>query len=299
TASPAPALTGQPLEADLLTTGKGAATPAVPTTLAALLGQAAAAPDGTGKVTAPSADAQATPALAGDAAPVLQAGPTGQQANAATAQPAGAFALNALPMAKHDALPADMAALVASLATDTKALDKTADAGADTSITDVRAALSMTQPAPLAAARDVAVVAPPSVVPNMQGDAFSEEIGAHLKWMADQKVGHAHLRISPDDMGTVDIRLKLDGDRVSADFSAAQADVRQALEQSLPRLRELLGQHGFQLAHADVGQQSRQNSDAPGQLAGRGGTVETPDDGTITTVSVASLLHRGLLDAYA
>jgi flagellar hook-length control protein FliK len=33
-------------------------------------------------------------------------------------------------------------------------------------------------------------------------------------------------------------------------------DVRQALESSLPRLRELLGEQGFQLAHADVGHQA-------------------------------------------
>jgi flagellar hook-length control protein FliK len=287
-------------QGELLGAGKSAPQ-ALPTTLGALMAQATGAQPGSGDTAPSSGDTQPTTALPAEAN-AAQAAPQ-QQANAPTAAPtAGALALNALPMAaRHEVLPADMAAMVATLSVDSKAAAQVADAGADTSLTDVRAAISLTQPAPLATARDVAVVAPPSVVPNLQGDAFPDEIGAHLKWMADQKVGHAHLRVSPDEMGAVDIRLKLDGDRVSADFSATQADVRQALEQSLPRLRELLGQHGFQLAHADVGQgqQSRQQGDGGSRVNTPGGTLDLPEDGAVTTVSVASLRGRGLLDAYA
>jgi flagellar hook-length control protein FliK len=286
-------------QGELLGSGKGA-TQALPTTLGALMAQATGAQPGSADTAPSTGDTQPTTALPTEAKASQAA--SQQQANPAAASPAGALALNALPMAaRHEVLPADMAAMVATLSVDSKAAAQVADAGADTSLTDVRAAISLTQPAPLAAARDVAVVAPPSVVPNLQGDAFSDEIGAHLKWMADQKVGHAHLRVSPDEMGAVDIRLKLDGDRVSADFSATQADVRQALEQSLPRLRELLGQHGFQLAHADVGQgqQSRQQGDGGSRVNPPGGTLDLPEDGAMTTVSVASLRGRGLLDAYA
>jgi len=287
-------------QGDALTASQGTPS-ALPTTLAALMAQASAPQAAGGDSATVAGDPQAALALPTDAAATQS--PAGQPANAAAgATPAGAFALNALPVAaKPEALPADMAAMVAALSPDAKAAAEVADAGADTRIGEVRAAISLTQPAPLAAARDVAVVAPPSVVPNLQGEAFADEIGTHLKWMADQKVGHAHLRVSPDDMGTVDIRLKLDGDRVSADFSAAQGEVRQALEQSLPRLRELLGQHGFQLAHADVGhrQQPRQDSDGTARMAAPGGSVDLPEDGAMTTVSVRSLRGRGLLDAYA
>ncbi len=94
-------------------------------------------------------------------------------------------------------------------------------------------------------------------------DGFDQAIGARLGWLADQKIGHAHIRLSPDDMGPVDVRLQLNGDKVHASFSSPHVDVRQALESSLPRLRELLGEQGFQLAHADVGHQ------APGATAMR------------------------------
>ena len=93
-------------------------------------------------------------------------------------------------------------------------------------------------------------------------------------------------------------RLQLDGDRVRADFTSAQPEVRQALESSLPRLREMLGQQGFELAHAGVGQQSHSPGNGGGQSrTGPGDDVATAADDTPTPAP--RTLRLGLLDAYA
>ena len=96
------------------------------------------------------------------------------------------------------------------------------------------------------------------------------------------------------------MRLQLDGDKVHASFTSAHADVRHALESSLPRLRELLGEQGFQLGHADVGQQQT----APDGGRGNAGSGMTGKDGepslAETTLSPSQLIRqRGLVDAYA
>lgn len=132
---------------------------------------------------------------------------------------------------------------------------------------------------------------------DLHGGHFDDDIGDAVRWMADQKIGHAHIKITPNDLGTVEIRLRLDGDRVHADFSSAQADVRQALESSLPRLREMLGQHGFQLAHADVGQQHAPPSRGGGSSAD-GGTGDAAEPATEAPRTVR-MTARGLVDAYA
>ena len=142
--------------------------------------------------------------------------------------------------------------------------------------------------------------APPGApVPHLHGEAFADDVGTHVQWLAGQKIGHAHIRISPQELGPVEIRLQLDGDRISADFSSAQPEVRQALENGLPRLREMLGQNGFQLAHAGVGQQSRQDGGGQGPSArgsGSGGGDMTAD---AALPPPARIVTRGLLDAYA
>jgi flagellar hook-length control protein FliK len=132
---------------------------------------------------------------------------------------------------------------------------------------------------------------------DLQGGHFDEDIGDAVRWMADQKIGHAHIKVTPNDLGTVEIRLRLEGDRIHADFASAQADVRQALESSLPRLRDMLGQHGFQLAHADVGQQHAPPSQGGGAHRGDGtGDAGEPAAETPRTVRMTA---RGLVDAYA
>ena len=68
-------------------------------------------------------------------------------------------------------------------------------------------------------------------------------------------------------------------------------------ESSLPRLREMLGQHGFQLAHADVGQQHAPPSRGGGSSAD-GGTGDAAEPATEAPRTVR-MTARGLVDAYA
>ncbi|MCW0417165.1 hypothetical protein NB689_002919 [Xanthomonas sacchari] len=92
------------------------------------------------------------------------------------------------------------------------------------------------------------------------------------------------------------------GDQVNASFSSNQADVRQALENSLPRLRDMLGQHGFQLGQADVGQQPQQqqaNAQGTPQGGGRSGGELADDLSGSVGIPAVVLRQRGLLDAYA
>jgi len=138
---------------------------------------------------------------------------------------------------------------------------------------------------------------------DLHGDHFDEAVGSRLAWMAEQKIGHAHIRINPQELGPVEIRMRLDGERVHADFSSPQAEVRQALENSLPKLRDMLAQHGFALAQANVGQhgqpgQSGRHGPQPrdgGSAAAQGSAAA--DAGGQPAQGVRSA--RGLVDAYA
>jgi flagellar hook-length control protein FliK len=140
----------------------------------------------------------------------------------------------------------------------------------------------------------------PTATPHVGGDDFDDAMSARIGWLADQKIGHATIKVTPHDLGQIEVRLQMDGDKVHASFSSAHADVRHALESSIPRLREMLNDQGFQLGNADVGhQQSAQDG-----KAGNGQGTPANSDGdpalTETVVSSAQLMRqRGLVDAYA
>lgn len=163
---------------------------------------------------------------------------------------------------------------------------------------DATAALTAALPTLASARATVSMPTAPLALPADPETGFDDGLGARIAWMAEQRVGHAEIRLNPEHIGPIDVRVQLDGTRVLAEFHSAHAEVRQALEASLPRLRELLGQHGLQLGQADVGQrQDGQGQAARGDKGNRGGAGTDGD--ARASVLAPRLRSRGLLDEYA
>ncbi|WP_202626550.1 flagellar hook-length control protein FliK, partial [Stenotrophomonas acidaminiphila] len=211
-------------------------------------------------------------------------------------------------MAAAAALAADAEALAQPLpGGDAAPVLPGAPAGNAPAATDPSAGAALFGPllqnlASVAEARPAPVFPPALSAPvDMQAADFDDAIGARVGWLADQKIGHAHIRVTPNDLGPVEVKLQLDGDRVHATFSSAHAEVRQALESGLPRLREMLGEQGLQLAQADVGHRQSEpgSSNTGGSGTGTGHDGEPGEAGALTGRDVRPLRLRGLLDAYA
>lgn len=251
---------------------------------AGLAGAAGATPGATALPT--DAAAPIATATAGTALPSLGAL---APATAAGAKPTSVTALSG---DAQTAALMSMAAKALEPASDDAAAPATPDAPAFVLPTTTAAALGRLQdPTPVFSAS-------PTPTPEMGSDNFDDAIGARMSWLADQKIGHAHIKVTPNEMGPVEVRLHLDGDKVNASFTSANAEVRQALEQSLPRLREMLGQNGFQLGQADVGQQ-QQNPSGNRSGGSSDGNGLTLDDSPPVGIPSVVLRQRGLLDAYA
>lgn len=138
--------------------------------------------------------------------------------------------------------------------------------------------------------------AAPVVLPARPELGMDEAFDQRILWMAEQRIGQAEMRVSPEGAGPIDVRLQIDGHRVSAQFSAANADVRQALEAGLERLRDLLGQRGMELADAQVGQQHARPGQGGAPTAR--GAADVADDADSPVTTVRALRARGLVDEY-
>ena len=126
---------------------------------------------------------------------------------------------------------------------------------------------------------------------------FGDALGAKLSWMAERHIGHAEIRLSPDNLGAVDVRVHLNGDRVRAEFNAANPDVRQAINDHIPRLRDMLSRHGFDLTESHVGNGSNQQNPSPSQPDY--GSAMVDDDVTLPAPHIPAYTHNGILDAFA
>lgn len=128
--------------------------------------------------------------------------------------------------------------------------------------------------------------------------AWSDELGARLYLMADKGHHAASLKLSPEHLGPLEVRIAVKDDQATVWFGAANADTRAALEQALPRLRELFAAQGLALAHSGVFQEAPQDFTRASAFAApddTSGEAAVLSDEKSVTVSV----KRGLVDAYA
>ena len=258
--------------------------------------------------------AAAAAALAAALGPAQQAGPQQTPTAIPTATTPLAAALEgagassgvgaALPLAAASAA-ASAAAPTAAPTAEGAAFETlvTAAAGSAAGATPEVPDGAIQAPQPLAAARppQAAPALPPLSLPAQAGEGFDDGFGTRIAWMAEQRLGHAEIRLNPDRVGPIDVRVQLDGDQVRAEFNSASTEVRQAIEASLPRLRELLGQHGLQLGQADVGagQPGRDGDTARSGRGERSGGGGGESEAAAHAPAPATVRVRGLIDAYA
>lgn len=126
--------------------------------------------------------------------------------------------------------------------------------------------------------------------------AWADEIGARMTMMVDQGKHTASLRLSPEHLGPLEIRIAVNDDQASVWFGAANADTRTAIENALPRLRELFASQGLSLADANVSREPPRQQPNPAAQSATSGGISSEDGAVATT---PAHLRLGLFDAYA
>ncbi|MDM3870986.1 flagellar hook-length control protein FliK [Porticoccus sp. W117] len=128
---------------------------------------------------------------------------------------------------------------------------------------------------------------------------WAQEVGSRLQVMVERGNQRAEIRLNPPELGSIEVRLNNDGERTNVTFFAQNATTREALEAALPRLREMFGENGLQLADANVSQQQTMAGGKESGEHSRGGEFSVadmgPEDVTETTVTRTV---NGLVDTY-
>ncbi|WP_225984656.1 flagellar hook-length control protein FliK [Noviherbaspirillum aerium] len=115
-----------------------------------------------------------------------------------------------------------------------------------------------------AAARALESKAADRLAPAVGSSAWDQALGQKVVWMVTGEQQSASLTLNPPDLGPLQIVLNVNNSQASATFTAAQPEVRQALEAAMPKLRDMLGEAGIQLGQATV------NSGSPNQQGQQG-----------------------------
>ena len=85
---------------------------------------------------------------------------------------------------------------------------------------------------------------------------WGQGMGKQVLWMVNQNISRAEIRLNPANLGPIEVRIDMDNEQVNLAFTSRHAEVREAVEQALPRLREMLEDKGLNLSDANVSQHS-------------------------------------------
>jgi flagellar hook-length control protein FliK len=140
---------------------------------------------------------------------------------------------------------------------------------------------------------------------NMLQPSWGEAIVQRVMWLSAQGLKSAEIALDPPELGALQVRISTQHDQAAVSFTSPNAQVRESLDQNMPRLREMLDQQGLSLADSSVADQGRsQHADEQERSNKRG--IEAGEDteeivaandrlGAISALT----LGVGIIDHYA
>ncbi len=132
---------------------------------------------------------------------------------------------------------------------------------------------------------------------------WADDFSQKVTWMATQRTQSAELHLNPAQLGPLEVSLKLNGDQATLQFTSAHAAVRDAIEQSIPRLRDMLADSGISLGNTTVSDQApreQQQREQSGRTTGNVNADNSLESDTVLMQSTTRLSrHDGVLDAFA
>ncbi|WP_261640361.1 flagellar hook-length control protein FliK [Erwinia mallotivora] len=141
---------------------------------------------------------------------------------------------------------------------------------------------------------------------------WQQALGQQIVMFSRNGQQTAELHLHPQDLGSIQISLKLDNDQAQLNMVSGHSEVRAALEAALPQLRSALAESGINLGQSNVssdafqqgqsfsGQQEQQRNNSGGNTF----SLSAENDSDVTAIAVpASLQARasgtGAVDIFA
>ena len=151
----------------------------------------------------------------------------------------------------------------------------------------------------------------PAITKPLSHPEWNKDLGERIVWMSSKAIPAAEIRLNPQHLGPISVRVNVDDDRATVLFTAQHPATREALEASIPKLREMMGAQQLNLVEVNVSQGSAsdqgrsqsqsfaQTADGRWQQGAAGAVVDGVDDVEQEIESGRAVVSTGLLSIYA
>ncbi|NQY62324.1 MAG: flagellar hook-length control protein FliK [Alteromonadaceae bacterium] len=125
---------------------------------------------------------------------------------------------------------------------------------------------------------------------------FSGAVKDKVMFMINQKLQQVEIRLDPPELGSMHIRLNLQNEQAVVNFVVQNQQAKEAVEENLAKLKEMLAESGIDVGESNVEQQGQQADNSGfGQSSNSKG--KSFEDGM--SDSQTSIIHRQVVNASA
>ena len=151
---------------------------------------------------------------------------------------------------------------------------------------------------PIDARVEIPTIARPISHPN-----WGKDLGEQIIWMNNKDLSAAEIRLNPEHLGPISVRIDVNKEQqASIMFTAQHLEVKEAIEASIPKLREMLVNQQLNLVNVNISQHSAHDQGKPQPGLFRN-ISQTDEPGIEDVTGIESLGHttmgKGLLNLYA
>ncbi|WP_333849024.1 flagellar hook length control protein FliK [Leclercia sp.] len=139
------------------------------------------------------------------------------------------------------------------------------------------------------------LAAAPVVSAQLGSNEWQQTVSQHITLFTRQGQQSAELRLHPEDLGQIQISLKLDDNQAQLQLISGHSHVRAALEAALPVLRTQLAENGIELTQSNISSENfngqQQASSQHQQQTARAGTAGAFDEESDELLAVPASLQ--------
>jgi flagellar hook-length control protein FliK len=146
----------------------------------------------------------------------------------------------------------------------------------------------------------------PALVRPFTHPDWNKDLGERILWMNNRSIPAAEIKLNPQHLGPISVRIDVNQDQATISFAAQHSTVREALEASIPRLRDMLSAQQLNVVDVNVSQHfsSDQGRSQPQNFAqtASSSTIENSDFSTEALEEIdngRAIITKGLLSIYA
>jgi len=145
----------------------------------------------------------------------------------------------------------------------------------------------------------------PAITRPLTHPDWSKDLGDQIVWMNNKAMPAAEIKLNPTHLGPISVRIDVNQDQATIMFTAQHAEVKEAIEASIPKLREMLGTQQISLINVNISQNSMsdQGRSQSQNFSKTPENNEQGSEGIINTVERTEhdriVVSKGLLSLYA